>query len=214
MNYGKLYERAISKYKSQSLEVGTYTEKHHIIPRHLGGDDSESNLVVVSYRQHILLHLLLWKRDKSKKDEMAYKLMRGQIDSIMCRRELCRYAKLGTKWSETRREVMLEARIEWQGTEEFLLHQQKAARKSAQIKADFAQKRSDDIIQNAERNEGWLHKASNRSKYKVISPEGLVFDSPIFAAKYYSSELSPTVVENWSKRKKYGWNTQPELAKK
>lgn len=94
MNYGKLYERAISKYKSQSLEVGTYTEKHHIIPRHLGGDDSESNLVVVSYRQHILLHLLLWKRDKSKKDEMAYKLMRGQIDSIMCRRELCRYAKL------------------------------------------------------------------------------------------------------------------------
>lgn len=38
-----------------------YTEKHHIIPRCIGGDNSNENLVKLSARQHFVCHLLLTK---------------------------------------------------------------------------------------------------------------------------------------------------------
>lgn len=34
----------------------TYTEKHHIIPKSLGGDNSKTNLVVLTGRQHFICH--------------------------------------------------------------------------------------------------------------------------------------------------------------
>ena len=36
-----------------------YYEKHHIIPRCMGGNDSEDNLVLLTYREHVLAHMLL-----------------------------------------------------------------------------------------------------------------------------------------------------------
>lgn len=41
-----------------------YTERHHVIPRSMGGVDDESNLVSVSARQHYVLHRLLVKMVK------------------------------------------------------------------------------------------------------------------------------------------------------
>jgi len=38
-----------------------YTEKHHILPRCLGGTNHPSNLVRLSARQHFVAHRLLWK---------------------------------------------------------------------------------------------------------------------------------------------------------
>jgi hypothetical protein len=37
----------------------TYTEKHHIIPKSLGGNNSTSNLVKLTAREHFICHLLL-----------------------------------------------------------------------------------------------------------------------------------------------------------
>lgn len=41
--------------------VTGYTESHHIIPRSLGGDNSSSNLVRLTAREHFICHLLLAK---------------------------------------------------------------------------------------------------------------------------------------------------------
>lgn len=38
-----------------------YTEKHHIIPRSLGGDESNDNLVRLTAREHFICHRLLTK---------------------------------------------------------------------------------------------------------------------------------------------------------
>jgi len=38
-----------------------YTEKHHIIPRTLGGKNDKSNLVSLTAREHFVCHLLLTK---------------------------------------------------------------------------------------------------------------------------------------------------------
>lgn len=67
--YTKTYYSLIEKAQQRS-EVEGYTERHHIIPRSLGGDDSLSNLVTLTSKEHFVCHLLLTKmtvgEDKAK----------------------------------------------------------------------------------------------------------------------------------------------------
>lgn len=42
-------------------QVDGYTERHHIIPRSLGGEDLDSNIVELTAREHFICHLLLTK---------------------------------------------------------------------------------------------------------------------------------------------------------
>lgn len=51
----------------------TYTEKHHIIPRCLGGTDDLDNIIKLSARQHFICHLLLIKMvEPSIRHKLAY----------------------------------------------------------------------------------------------------------------------------------------------
>lgn len=59
MDYIKIYNSIVNTRKITPY-IG-YTEKHHIIPRCLGGKDSEDNLVKLSAREHYICHLLLTK---------------------------------------------------------------------------------------------------------------------------------------------------------
>lgn len=59
MNYQKIYDNLIECRKALSYKG--YTEKHHIIPRCLGGNDEPSNLVYLSAREHFIAHALLCK---------------------------------------------------------------------------------------------------------------------------------------------------------
>lgn len=63
MNYSKLYNDLISFRKSNVLIKSDtqYVEKHHIIPRCIGGDDSEENLVDLTAREHFVAHKILAK---------------------------------------------------------------------------------------------------------------------------------------------------------
>jgi hypothetical protein len=57
MNYEKIYNQLIKRAKNRTIE--DYTEKHHIIPRCLGGDDNLENLVNLTAREHFLAHWIL-----------------------------------------------------------------------------------------------------------------------------------------------------------
>lgn len=59
MNYRKIYSQLIN-YRQTNPATG-YTEKHHILPRSLGGSDCCTNLVRVTAREHFIAHLLLTK---------------------------------------------------------------------------------------------------------------------------------------------------------
>ena len=56
MDYQKIYNSIVSNPKTTG-----YTERHHIVPRCLGGDNHKPNLVSLSYREHFLCHWLLCK---------------------------------------------------------------------------------------------------------------------------------------------------------
>ena len=77
LNYEIIYFNFVKKFKEQKIENGVYTEKHHIIPRYAGGSDDEENLVVVTYRQHIFLHKVLYAWKSNPQDAAAIKLMSG-----------------------------------------------------------------------------------------------------------------------------------------
>jgi len=59
MDYQSHYNRLIGRARMRSLSG--YGEKHHILPRCMGGDDSDGNLVTLTAREHFIAHLLLVK---------------------------------------------------------------------------------------------------------------------------------------------------------
>ena len=60
MNYQRHYDALIQKALNRSKPEG-YTEKHHIVPRSMGGSDDPANLVVLTAREHCMAHVLLAK---------------------------------------------------------------------------------------------------------------------------------------------------------
>lgn len=70
--YYKWYKQLTSK---QDRRLDCYTEKHHIIPRSMGGKDTKENLVVLTAREHYIAHLLLTKCTFGKaKQKMSFAL--------------------------------------------------------------------------------------------------------------------------------------------
>jgi hypothetical protein len=74
--YTHWYNAIILKAKSQNRKKhdGIYYEKHHIIPKSLDGDNSKSNLVLLTAKEHFVCHVLLPKMciDNDHKRRMVY----------------------------------------------------------------------------------------------------------------------------------------------
>lgn len=59
MDYALAYSRLIAHFRS--IEIEGYSERHHIMPRSLGGGDEAANLVRLTPKAHFLAHRLLAK---------------------------------------------------------------------------------------------------------------------------------------------------------
>lgn len=57
MNYQRIYDQIIERAKNRQLTG--YKERHHIIPRCMGGTNEKSNLVYLTAREHFIVHKLL-----------------------------------------------------------------------------------------------------------------------------------------------------------
>lgn len=60
MNYQKHYDLLIDKARKRGI-INCYHEKHHVIPRCMGGTNDKSNIVVLTPEEHYLAHQLLVK---------------------------------------------------------------------------------------------------------------------------------------------------------
>lgn len=80
--YTRLYYHIVANCQSDNGEV------HHIIPKALGGSNSQENLVKVSPKAHFILHRLLVKmvHNESHKIAMNYALF------MMMNRNICHYS--------------------------------------------------------------------------------------------------------------------------
>jgi len=61
MDYKSIYENLLKNKSDRKKNNGVYYEKHHIIPKCIGGTDETSNLVLLTGREHYIAHRLLAK---------------------------------------------------------------------------------------------------------------------------------------------------------
>lgn len=95
MDYLKIYQNLIHSAKTHP-KIDQYKEKHHIIPKCLGGDNTKENLIMLTAKQHYLAHWLLYKIYKTPKLAYAWHSMcrigKGQ-ESRLINARLFEYAR-------------------------------------------------------------------------------------------------------------------------
>ena len=52
---------------------------HHIVPRHMGGSNDKSNLIMLTIEEHAMAHKALYEEHGKKEDYIAYKSLLKQI---------------------------------------------------------------------------------------------------------------------------------------
>jgi len=78
MNYSALYTRLIESRQRLNRQYSTYCgyERHHILPKSLGGSNKKENLVVLTPREHCLAHMILAKMyEGEQKAKMCFALI-------------------------------------------------------------------------------------------------------------------------------------------
>lgn len=59
MDYFSIYHRLVERARHRSVDA--YVERHHVLPRCMGGTDEKHNLVSLTPEEHFFVHLLLVK---------------------------------------------------------------------------------------------------------------------------------------------------------
>lgn len=115
------YDSIITRAKNR--KINGYVEKHHIIPRCVGGIDNESNIVQLTAREHFICHRLLVKFTTGKvKRQMLHALgmfigdgknTKRNLSSIQYEiaRKSISQARIGRKHSDETRKKISESRI-------------------------------------------------------------------------------------------------------
>jgi len=78
MDYQKIYNQIINKAKQENRQKGNvvYYERHHIVPKCLGGTEDKKNLVLLTAREHFIAHKLLCEiHPGDNKLFFAYRMM-------------------------------------------------------------------------------------------------------------------------------------------
>ena len=62
MNYQKIYDDICKRGQERILPKEIYTEKHHIVPKCLGGNNSKENLTKLTAKEHFICHVILARK--------------------------------------------------------------------------------------------------------------------------------------------------------
>ena len=156
--YKQWYENIISSARNRTIKG--YTERHHIIPKSLGGTNELSNLVRLTAREHFICHLLLTKftigYDKKLMDFALGKFIQNsplqqrtfnswEYNKI---RKSISAARTGHKFSEETKKKMSEkakGRTPWNKGVTGLTHSEESNKKRSDTLT--GRKRSDEFCQ-------------------------------------------------------------------
>jgi hypothetical protein len=86
MNYQRIHDAIIDRASNRTLQG--YREKHHVIPRCMGGVDTADNLVELTAREHFIIHKLLVEiYPTESKLVYAYWMMSRNVSNSNYKRE-------------------------------------------------------------------------------------------------------------------------------
>ena len=84
--------------------------KHHIIPKHMGGSDEPSNLILLTVEEHAEAHRLLFEKYGHWQDKVAWKALSGILPKQEIIKEIQKNANKGRIPSAETREKMASAK--------------------------------------------------------------------------------------------------------
>lgn len=153
--YKNLIDNAILEKRTKSTEI--YYENHHIVPKHMGGDNSNNNLVLLTFREHVLAHYLLWRIYKKDGDKIMWLLRSNQKEEAQLLRSKLAVAsnRNGGKGFQN-----------WKGEK----HPLKDPLKVKQA-LETKRKNYDGELMSKEVKEVWLPNLINRMKEMAKDPE-------------------------------------------
>ena len=139
-----------------------YTEKHHIIPRSLGGSDNSSNIVVLTAREHFIAHCLLARiHGGNQWSALMIMCKRAKMTGRQFEKSKIEHAtsKKGSKWSIEQRQAWS---IKCKGKPKSKEHAAKVGMSHKGLK------HTDEAKEKMKNNSRWLGKYfSNELKKKV-----------------------------------------------
>ena len=81
MNYQRLHDSIIERARNRTLDEGVYYERHHILPKCEGGEQSGPT-VSLTQKEHALVHFLRWKMTSVMGNLAAYNLLGNTSSAI------------------------------------------------------------------------------------------------------------------------------------
>lgn len=217
MNYKKIYKNLCRRGKKKR-NLKDKTEKHHIIPRHIGGTNEKSNITVLTHKEHTIAHHLLYKLHQRAEDKLAYNMMKGRIKDVWEDEEYSKILKdkvtrnlekvdrdKQKKASKLAGHKMYKERvgIHARGMHEVAI---KASKEWAKENPEKAKQRSKLSHKNRTRLD-YVKMANTKSKHIIVSPNGTEYRS-VAEAEYYTG-IARTTLDNWSRRNTNNWSRKP-----
>lgn len=105
MNYQKIYDDICKRGQERELPKEIYTEKHHIVPRCLGGGNEKENITKLTAKEHYLVHLILCRKLYPNNPKLWYAMHRMLSRSNLL---IGRYIPSGKMYQDLRNEVNLK----------------------------------------------------------------------------------------------------------
>ena len=172
--YKNAYNFLVEKAKSLEFAKDTFLEKHHILPKCLGGTDNPENMVLLPTRWHVIIHLLLARiyYNNSSLLLTAY-LMTKSRSGI----------KMTPRVSAWLRENFMKSQVG-----KILTEDQRKLCSTGPLSNERRLKISETLKSRGKKNN------TNSRKVKA---EGIIFDSVIEAAKHY--KVSEALMGRWCK---------------
>jgi hypothetical protein len=103
MNYLKIYNQLVEGARNRVLDG--YCEKHHVVPKCMGGDNKKSNIVLFTAKEHFIAHKLLVRIYPNVKGLWYALIAMGRISEFKARV----FASERAKAAEMRRGVKYSA---------------------------------------------------------------------------------------------------------
>lgn len=93
MDNQKIYDQIISSSFERKQNDGEYYERHHIIPRSMGGSDESENIAVLTAREHYICHWLLYRIHRNKEMASAWFFMQYHSSGLRYVSKTFEYAR-------------------------------------------------------------------------------------------------------------------------
>lgn len=185
--YHQRYRKLIDHYKNIVCEG--YTERHHIIPKCMGGDNSEDNLVDLPAKTHYIAHLLLTKMYPENS------LVWAAFGAMSMRTE---DRKLTARQFEKLRIASKKAAMKPVTIDEIYFTSRSAAAKHFNV--------SDNTIRNWENTNNNKSGDGAKGKLKPVAIDGIYFASRSAAAKHFG--VSKETIKAWDRNGGYSINRE------